>query len=584
MTRNRARVRALTAITTTASAAIALAGAMPEELGAQRAGNWSLCGAGEYVFTAGGQNVGRETFEITCHPDGRYTATGRTQLSGMGAGIDLTTHLELGADLVPGSASAKGTVNGQPFDQSATFTNGTATLSTNGQSQSVPYAKGASWLGGNIFYTNVFILARYDEAKAGAQRFPVFPQLAVTVERGASDGVRLDNGESATFTRFALRVATQEILFWRDAAGRLAVIAVPAQKFGAARPEAAKWLPALMAHSSEAGAAPASPQSPSASSAEAIDYSAPAGASFTAEEVTIPVATYSLAGTLLVPKSGTRHPAAVMITGSGLQTRDQRIPLPGLEGYAPFRQIAERLASNGVAVLRVDDRGIGGSTGRETLENATTTSLAEDTRAQIAWLRTRKEIDPNRIVVIGHSEGASIAAMIGASDPKLAAVVMMAGVAKRGADVSFEQQEDMLRSDTTMTEAMKQSLREQQKEAVKSVLAGGDIPGQKTNAWIREYFNYDPLPTARKIRQPLLVLQGGRDRQVYEAHAQMLGDAVRGAGNKDVTVKVFPTLNHLFLPSTTGSFSEYGHLQTNALPDDVLDVLTDWVRKRTTSR
>ncbi|HEX5075541.1 MAG TPA: alpha/beta fold hydrolase [Gemmatimonadaceae bacterium] len=547
---------------------------MSEDLGAQRVGNWSLCGAGRYDLTMGGQSVGSETFDIACHPGG-YTATGRTQLSMAGAGIDLTTHLEVGADLVPASASAKGTVNGQPFDQSGTFRDGTATLTTNGQQQSVPYTKGASWLGGNIFYANAFIAARYDEARGGSQQIPVFPQIVMTLERAAADTVRLDNGESAAFTRFVARVATQQFTLWRDGDGRLAVIASPAQQFAAVRPESAKWLPALTAKpGSGASAAPAP-------SATTIDYSAPPGATFTAEEVTIPVATYSLAGTLLVPKGGTRHPAAVMVTGSGLQTRDQRIPLPGLEQYAPFRQIAERLASNGIAVLRVDDRGIGGSTGRETLENATTTSLAEDTRAQITWLRSRKEIDPQRIVVIGHSEGASIAAMIGASDPKLAAVVMMAGVAKRGAEVSIEQQEDMLRSDTTMTEAAKQGLREQQKEAVKTVLAGGDLPGQKANAWIREYFAYDPLPTARKVKQPLLILQGERDRQVDQSHAQILAAAVRDAGNKDVTVKVFPTLNHLFLPSKTGSFNEYSHLTTTKVPDDVLVTLTDWVKART---
>ena len=566
MTNNRARVLALTAL-----ASFAL---MSEDLGAQQPGNWSLCGAGRYDLSAAGQSLGNETFEIACHASG-YTATGRTQLSMTGATIDLTTHLEIGADLVPASASAKGTVNGQPFDQSGTFHDGTATLTTNGQQQSVPYAKGASWLGGNIFYPNVFIVARYDEAKGGAQQFPVFPQIAMTLERTAADTVRLDNGETATFVRFVARIAIQQFILWRDGDGRLAVIASPAQQFAAVRAESAKWLPALMAKLN--GGASAEPTH----AASAIDYSAPPGAAFTAEEVTIPVATYSLAGTLLVPKGGTRHPVAVMITGSGLQTRDQRIALPGLEQYAPFRQIAERLASSGIAVLRVDDRGIGGSTGRETLENATTTSLAEDTRAQIAWLRARKEIDPQRIVVIGHSEGASIAAMIGASDPKLDAIVMMAGVAKRGAEVSIEQQEDMLRSDPTMTEAVKQTMREKQKDAVQTVLAGGDLPGQKTNAWIREYFAYDPLPTARKVKQPLLILQGERDRQVDQSHAQVLAAAVRDAGNKDVTVKVFPTLNHLFLPSTTGSFNEYSHLATNKVPDDVLDTLTDWLKART---
>jgi len=565
MTNDQARVLALTTLATFVL--------MSEDLGAQGAASWSLCGPGRYELTAGGQPLGTEVFEIACHPNG-YTATGRTQLSMTGATVDLTTHLELGTDFVPASASAKGTVNGQPFDQSGTFRDGTATLTTNGQQQSVPYTKSASWLGGNIFYPNVFIAARYDEAKGGAQTIPIFPQMAMTLERTASDTVRLDNGETATFTRFVARVAIQQFILWRDGDGHLAVIASPAQQFAAARTERAKWLPALMAKLT--GGASAAPTH----SATAIDYSAPPGATFTAEEVTIPVATYALAGTLLVPKGGTRHPAVVMITGSGLQTRDQRIPLPGLEQYAPFRQIAERLASNGVAVLRVDDRGIGGSTGRETLENATTTSLAEDTRAQITWLRTRKEIDPRHIIVIGHSEGASIAAMIGASDPKLAAVVMMAGVAKRGAEVSIEQQEDMLRSDPTMTEAVKQTMREQQKQAVQTVLAGGDLPGQKTNAWIREYFAYDPLPTARKVKQPLLILQGERDRQVDQSHANMLAAAVREAGNKDVTVKEFPTLNHLFLPSTTGSFNEYSHLATNKVPDEVLDILTDWVKAR----
>ena len=566
MTNTRARSLALTTLATVAL--------MSEDLGGQRVGNWSLCGAGRYDLSMGGQPLGSETFDIACHPSG-YSATGRTQLSMTGATIDLTTRLEIGADLVPASASANGTVNGQPFNQSGTFRDGTATLTTNGQQQSVPYAKGASWLGGNIFYPNVFIAARYDEAKGGAQQFPVFPQIEMTLERTAADTVRLDNGETATFVRFVARIAIQQFILWRDGDGRLAVIASPAQQFAAVRAESAKWLPALMAKLT--GAASTAPTH----SATAIDYSAPQGAAFTAEEVTIPVATYSLAGTLLVPKGGTRHPVAVMITGSGLQTRDQRIALPGLEQYTPFRQIAERLASSGIAVLRVDDRGIGGSTGRETLENATTTSLAEDTRAQIAWLRARKEIDPQRIVVIGHSEGASIAAMIGASDPKLDAIVMMAGVAKRGAEVSIEQQEDMLRSDPTMTEAVKQTMREKQKEAVQTVLAGGDLPGQKTNAWIREYFAYDPLPTARKVKQPLLILQGERDRQVDQSHAQVLAAAVHDAGNKDVIVKVFPTVNHLFLPSTTGSFNEYSRLATNKVPDDVLDTLTDWLKART---
>src|SRR5688500_14583864 len=150
---------------------------------------WSLCGAGKYELVAGGQPIGSETFDIACRPDGRYSATGRTQISAGPTSLDLTTVLELGADLLPTAASAKGSVGGQPFEQSGTFANGTATLSTNGSSQSMAYAPGSSWMGGNIFYPLAFIVARYDEAKGGVQQFPVFPTLSAIVERVAADDV-----------------------------------------------------------------------------------------------------------------------------------------------------------------------------------------------------------------------------------------------------------------------------------------------------------------------------------------------------------------------------------------------------------
>ena len=332
MISNRARSSALMTIAAAAVVTIVSESAAAQ---AKPQGKWSLCGAGKYDLAAGGQNLGTETFDITCKPDGHYSATGRTQFTALS--MDLTTTLELGADMLPITASSTGTVRGQPLEQSGKFENGTATLTTNGKSQTMPYTPGAAWQGGNIFFPNVFIAARYDEAKGGAQQIPIFPQTTLTLERQASDDVRLDNGESATFTRFSVHVGGQEMVLWRDAAGRLAIIALPGQRFTAARSESTKWIPALFA--SLSGAKPTTPP------ASAIDYSAPAGAAFTAEEVTIPVSSYSLAGTLLVPKTGKRaYPAVVMITGSGLQTRDSRIALPGLEQYAPFRQIAERLA------------------------------------------------------------------------------------------------------------------------------------------------------------------------------------------------------------------------------------------------
>src|SRR3954454_10369364 len=127
---------------------------------------------------------------------------------------------------------------------------------------------------------------------------------------------------------------------------------------------------------------------------EKIDYSAPPDALYTAEEVTVNAKGYTLAGTFLMPKPGAPpSPAVITITGSGQQTRDEPLPLPGLEKYKPMRQIAESLASRGIAVLRVDDRGVGQSGGRETLQDATTSGFADDVRAEVAYLRTRSEID-----------------------------------------------------------------------------------------------------------------------------------------------------------------------------------------------
>lgn len=316
----------------------------------------------------------------------------------------------------------------------------------------------------------------------------------------------------------------------------------------------------------------------------AIDYSAPPAAPFTAEEVTIKAQGYTLAGTLLLPKNGARpFPAVVTITGSGQQTRDEPIPIPGLEKYKPFRQIAEALASRGIAVLRVDDRGVGSSGGRETLMTATTSGFADDTRAEVAYLRSRSEIDGKRIALVGHSEGGSIAPMVASTDSQIAAIVLMAGPGKRGDQITMDQLNAALERMPNLTAEQKEQQRAQQLEIIHAVQTGGDLskyPAQVRLPWIKEFWTYDPLPTIRQVHQPILILQGALDRQVTAEQAAMLEQAARAVGNKDVTVHVFPNLNHLFLPAKTGAFDEYPHLETTVIPDDVLKTLGDWLEAK----
>ena len=303
-----------------------------------------------------------------------------------------------------------------------------------------------------------------------------------------------------------------------------------------------------------------------------------------AEEVTIRANGYTLAGTLLLPRGARgRVPAAVMITGSGPQTRDSELRMPGLENYRPFRQIAERLASRGIAVLRVDDRGIGGSTGRETLESATTSSFADDTRAQVAYLRARREIDPQRIALIGHSEGASIAMMVASTDARIRAIVLLAAMGKTGEEVNLAQQEEALAQIPNMTEERKEALRAQQRQILRTIIEGGDmsqLPPEARLPWFREFLTFDPQAVIRRVRQPILILHGELDKQVNADQATLLESAARAAGNRDVTKRVFPRLNHLLLPATTGAWSEYTRLSTYALDESLLNAIADWLQPR----
>jgi alpha-beta hydrolase superfamily lysophospholipase len=314
----------------------------------------------------------------------------------------------------------------------------------------------------------------------------------------------------------------------------------------------------------------------------APDYSAPAGAAWTAEEVRVPVRpvagdTFSLGCTLTKPTAGgPRFPAAITLTGSGLQDRDENL-WPLLRDYRLYRQVAERLARAGIAVLRCDDQGFGASRGP--VDSATMTDFAADAAAQLAWLRARADIDPAKLAVIGHSEGGIVGPMVAAADPRLAALVMMAGTGKTMELVIRDQFVYPVEHAQGLTDQQRAAARAQALRAAED-LASSPIPYVRQARW------YDPLPTARRVRSPVLILQGAVDRQVSAGQADTLAAAIRAAGNRDVTVRTFDRLNHLFLvsPSGTGAADEYASLNDAAVPNEVLDVLADWLAWRLVRR
>ncbi len=306
------------------------------------------------------------------------------------------------------------------------------------------------------------------------------------------------------------------------------------------------------------------------------DYSAPAGAPYTAEEVRVPVTaasgdTFSLGCTLTVPRGGRApYPAVITITGSGLQDRDESL-WPLLPGYRPFRQVAERVARQGIATLRCDDRSFGASTGDA--RRATSLNFAEDVCAELAWLQVQPRIARTRIALVGHSEGGIIAPFVAAMHPTLSGIVLMAGTAKNGVAVLKDQVAWPIESTPGLTPERKAQLRAEAVARVEN--------DTTSSPWLQFFRQYEPLSTARRVRVPVLILQGALDRQVSAGQADTLGAAIRANGNRDVTVRVFPGLNHLFVRSPTdGSPSEYPSLTDASVDRAVLDTLAQWLTVR----
>ncbi len=535
----------------------------------------NLCGKGVFLISLSGTSVGRETFDVKCVKDAGYAAHAQTNIKLPGALIDVETAIELDKAATPTKFTSKGTMLGSPVDQTIIFNEGKASITTKEGAQEMLYEKGASFIMSNVSYLFTFIAARYDTARGGEQSITIFPTLSAKMERTARDEVQPAGVVAApkptAFDRYTLQLGQATLILWADMQGRIAVISLPEQKYISVREEYASFAEPLRA----ALASMMKNLKP--------DYSAPPDAPFTAEEVKIKVKDYQLAGTLLLPKSGVRpFPVVVTSTGSGQETRDEPLPsYPNLKDYKPFRQIAEHLASRGIAVLRVDDRGVGDSTGLETLDKATTFDFADDVRAQVAYLRTRRELDPTRIAIIGHSEGGDIAPLVAASDPQIAAIVLLAGTGKRGDAVLLYQMNRPVELNQAMTEEEKAKARAENERILRTVIEGSDVsklPAIFHFAWTKAFLTYDPIPTIRKVRQPIFIVQGALDRQVTADQAELLAKAARDAGNQDVMVRVFPTLNHLFLPAVTGDESEYNSLATSRIGDDVIKAIGDWLQ------
>ena len=298
--------------------------------------------------------------------------------------------------------------------------------------------------------------------------------------------------------------------------------------------------------------------------AERPDYSPPPGAPYSAEDVVFTTpAGMKVAGTLTLPRDHpNKLPAVITLTGSGQQDRDET--LVGITGYKPFRQIADTLGRRGIAVLRIDDRGIGGTGGNPATE--TSADYADDIRAAVAYLRSRSDIDPARIALLGHSEGGMVAPMVAATDTTIRAIVLLAGPAFTGRKIleyQYGRQIDLAQVSSAKRDSLRRSLPAQ-------------IDSMRSVPWMRFFQDYDPLPTARRVHSAVLILQGEGDIQITPDQAPALAAAFRSAGNQRVTVRVFPRLNHLFVLDEKGN-TNYADLPSKKVSPEVLGVIADWL-------
>ena len=302
------------------------------------------------------------------------------------------------------------------------------------------------------------------------------------------------------------------------------------------------------------------------------DYSAPPDAPYIAEEVVVKTpAGHTLAGTLTLPKDASRAKpvgAIVTVTGSGPQDRDENI---GLQGFRPFRQLADALARRGVAVLRMDDRGTGASGG--TFKGSTSADFAEDVRAGLAYLRTRPEIRADGLGVLGHSEGALIAPMVAEKEPTLRAIALLAGIAEPGRSALHFQLKNQIDHNTTLTPDKRDALIAEIPKRIDAMMAA--------DPWMKFFLTYDPAPTMRRVKTPVLILTGSRDQQAVPEQVALQEAAFKEGGNTDVTARVLPDLNHLFVHDTDGFPGNYAKLPPPVMMQtEVVAMITDWLAQR----
>jgi pimeloyl-ACP methyl ester carboxylesterase len=548
----------LTATTATAAAA-QQAPAQPASATAKPTG---------YAIFLRGAPVGRE--EVVVRQDA--TGTTITVQGRLAAPLNVVTRraeMKYAADGTPEQFSLEATANGADVMVKTSFANGTAqTEGHQGTTQiatSHPFSPQTVVLPNGVFSLYAALADRLSRVTAGAElKAYILPLAEIGVKVVSDQPDRIQVGTTfLDVQRYDLLLSNPggdvAMSLTAGDGGRLIRLTIPAQAIEVVREDVA---------------------SPTARTSV---FSNPGD-----EAVVIPVTGFNLGATITKPAfaqgSGGASPAAakpmpavILLAGSGVGDRDGVV-----QGVPTLAQLAGAMADAGFLAVRYDKRGFGQSGGRS--ESATIQDYAEDVRAVVRWLQQRKDVDPKRIAVVGHSEGAWVGLLAASRERRIGAVASIAAPATTGSELVLEQQQRAL-DQMKITPEEREKKVALQKQIQSAVISGKGwelIPQEERRAadtpWFQSLLTFDPARVMKDVRQPLVFVHGDLDKQVPVANADRLADLARKeSDSKSVDVVVVRGVNHLLIPAFTGEVTEYASLTDRNVSKNVSGAITSWL-------
>jgi pimeloyl-ACP methyl ester carboxylesterase len=521
---------------------------------------------GYTVFLAGAV-VGRENVTVESTAEG-FIISGQGRLSGSQDVVIRRVEVRYSRDWTPSAYELEATVNGGDTGISTTFSNGAAVTKGVDGGQPVDQTDKVAVrvvVLPNVFFGSYEALTRRLVATQTEKEFPTF------VGPAAQGLLRLTNASveqmqigTATFNirRYEFSYAGPRgmavVNVYTDDTGSLLRVNIPAQRVDVMRDDLAS------------------------STSRTILYSNAGD-----EAVTIPATGFNLGATLAWPRgiksadgpAATRAPAVVLLAGAASNERD------GVVGGVPvLGQLAGALADAGFVAVRYDKRGHGQSGGRA--ESATLGDQAEDALAVVRWLANRRDIDRERIAVVGHNEGAWAALLAASRERRIAALITIAAPSITGSERVLEQQRHVLeRMDIPPAERVaKMELQSRINAAVMSGRGWEALPPevrkQADTPWFQSFLMFDPARVIRDVRQPMLFIHGELDAEVPVSHLDRLGELAQKEGrSRSVAVVAVRGVNHLLTPAVTGDVAEYASLPNQNVSSDVTKAITEWLTK-----